>query len=69
MAGIGKQNGKVELYVVHDLHIRSMDSSLDYLTIESESENKNEDLFYVDIIFDDILGVEKFSVDVSKEIN
>ena len=35
--GIGKQSLKVELYIIHDFHIRSMDPSSNCSNVESKA--------------------------------
>ena len=70
MAGIGKQIEKVELYVVHEFHIRSIDPSLYHSTVESETKKESEDLWNVDITFDDFIGNEELPVHVPvQELN
>ena len=66
MANIGKKNWKIELYVVHVFHIRSMEPSKNKESFESEGENEKADLLYVDITFDEFFGNEELLVDVSK---
>ena len=42
--------------MVHDFHIRFVDGSEQCFGVENESAKGNDDLLYVDIIFDDFLS-------------
>ena len=69
MAAIGIQTGKVELYIVQEFHVRSIEPTNNMAVSERDSENEEKNLLYVAITFDEFCGNEEVAelpVDVTK---
>ena len=59
MAAIGIQIGKVELYIVQEFHVRSIEPSNNMAVFERDSENEEKNLLYVASHLMNSVGMKK----------